>query len=161
MSDARLPLSNLLQAEGLGLQGALAAAGAKLPPSERGALQAILYDAVRRRALAEAALEALTEHPPKEPVRSILTVALALVFSGTYKDFTLADQTVRALRADPKTARAAGFANAVLRRAMRERSELPATTSATTCPPGGWRAFRPPGPKTGGRCWSPRAAVRR
>ena len=75
MSDARLPLSKLLQAagrafasmraEGLGLQGALAAAGAKLPPSERGALQAILYDAVRRRALAEAALEALTEHPPK------------------------------------------------------------------------------------------------
>lgn len=140
MSDARLPLSKLLQAagrafasmraEGLGLQGALAAAGAKLPPSERGALQAILYDAVRRRALAEAALEALTEHPPKEPVRSILTVALALVFSGTYKDFTLADQTVRALRADPKTARAAGFATAVLRRAMRERSELAAKLEA-------------------------------
>lgn len=134
MSDARLPLSKLLTAagrafasmrnEGLGLNGALAAAFSKLPAQEHSALQAILYDTVRRRALAEATLEALTEHPPKEPVRSILTVALALVFAGTYKDFTLADQTVRALRADPKSARAAGFANAVLRRAMRERADL-------------------------------------
>lgn len=140
MNAQRIPLSKVLTAastaflamrrEGLSLVDAVSLGTIRLPAMEHGALQAILYDTVRSRALAEAALSELTEHPPKEPVRSMLIIALALVFSKAYKDFTIVDQTVRALRADPKTERAAGFANAVLRRVLRERETLEARLSS-------------------------------
>lgn len=136
MNQQRLPLSKVLvtaaasfhamKREGISLADAVSRGALSLPSTEHGALQAILYDTIRHRALAEAALDTLTAHSPKEPVRSILTIALALCFVGNYKDFTIVDQTVRALRSTPKTERSAGFANAVLRRALREREELKA-----------------------------------
>ena len=132
-------------------------------PSGRGALQAILLRHRAPRAGGKPPWKP-HEHPPKA-VRSIpVTVALALVFSGTSQGLhARRPNGARPSLFDPKTARAAGFANAGCSAARcasaRDSRETrsPRRRPPTTCPPGGWRAFQAAWPETGRRCWSPRA----
>lgn len=114
----------LMAEEGYSMPSALAQASSGLPPQGRSALQAIAYLCARRRALASAAAGRLMAKRPNAVVSSLIETALSLIFERAYSDFTIVDQTVSAMRADRRTARFAGLANAVLRRASKERATL-------------------------------------
>lgn len=113
--------------EGASLERALAAA---LPPAAaprlRAGAQDLLYAATRHLAWVEALIDRLAQRPPAGPVRALLAIALTQLEVGERADFTVVDQAVRAAKADAATASAAGFANALLRRFLRERSVLDA-----------------------------------
>jgi 16S rRNA (cytosine967-C5)-methyltransferase len=89
-----------------------------------GAARALTTAAVRRHAMVEFILARLVHRPPEAPVQALLAIALAQLLARSYAEFTLVDQTVRAARARPGTAAAAGLVNAVLRAFLRRRAEL-------------------------------------
>lgn len=133
VAEQQLPLRRLLilaadarrrMHEGASLSAALDAAAADLPPRGRAALQAILYDVVRRRAFSAAAAAELLASPPPPPVLGLIETALALLAESRYSDFTLVNEAVNAARAVRRTARFGGLVNAVLRRFLREREAL-------------------------------------
>lgn len=113
-----------LMDEGASLESALAAAGRTQAGEERAALQATLYSAARKRAAARSLLSLLAPRVPDERVRGLLLVALSLLIEEPEKSYVTVNESVEALKSAPATRRAAGFANAVLRRFMREREEL-------------------------------------
>ena len=110
--------------EGANLPGALEIAAEGLPPNARAALQSMLYDLMRRRALTGALTREMLESPPPGPVLSLLEIALVLLVEKRYSDFTLVSEAVNAARDGRRTARFAGLVNAVLRRFLREREAL-------------------------------------
>ncbi len=128
--EGQLALSTLLlraadaeqkmRLDGLSLPAAIDAVSADLPPKAKAAVQSILYAGERRRALSEAVFGKLVAMSPGGLAADLIRVSIALLFAGAYKNYALLDQTVRALRTNPKTARYAGLANAVLRRILRE-----------------------------------------
>ena len=129
----QLPLRRLLtlaaqarrrMREGASFASALDAEAADLPPNARAALQSILYDLLRSKALVEALARRLLESPPPGPVLGLIEAALALLVARRYSDFTLVSEAVNAARAGRRTARFAGLVNAVLRRFLREREPL-------------------------------------
>ena len=90
----------------------------------KGAVQSVLYCALRQRAKCDIVLPKLVSKKPTATVHSLLSIALGLLINAEEKDFVVVDQTVRAAKANPKTFKAAGFINAVLRNFLRNRAQL-------------------------------------
>jgi 16S rRNA (cytosine967-C5)-methyltransferase len=114
---------------GQALPAALGAFFAEHPDSHasaRGAVQDLAYRTMRWRGTAQALLARLSERTPDPALAELLVVALAQWVDPAhpYADHVLVDQCVEAVGADRRTQRAVGFANAVLRRALRERETL-------------------------------------
>jgi len=94
---------------------------------ERAQAQRLAYGTVQRRGTADAAIERLAERSPRlldPPVLAALRLGLyELLFADATPDHAAVDQAVELVKG-AGAAHAAGFANAVLRRAGRERDEL-------------------------------------
>ena len=95
---------------------------ADVPSPLRPGVQALTFHALRHLGAASEVLRALAAKPPAPPVEALLRVALALLWpvpQPAYAAHTLVDQAVVAVRR--RSSGAAAFANAVLRRFLRER----------------------------------------
>lgn len=106
--------------EGSSIDGALGQIKGEIKP----AVQSLVYAVARRRVLTQWILKKLASKPPKPLLSSLLEVAFAQAVLGEKKPFTVVDQTVRAVKKDPSLANAANFANAVLRKFLREQEAL-------------------------------------
>jgi len=109
------------------------AAGPRLPEVQArlaGAVRDLAAATVRRAATLDFLLARLVHRPPAPAVGALLAVGLAQLLARSYADFTLVDQAVRAARAQPQTAAAAGLVNAVLREFLRQRDALEADAGA-------------------------------
>jgi 16S rRNA (cytosine967-C5)-methyltransferase len=102
---------------------------ARLPADLRPGVQALSFHALRWLGSALVLREQLAPKAPPPPVEALLLVALALLWpTGAgdsplpYPEHTLVDQAVAAMR--QRAPAAANFANAVLRRFLREREAL-------------------------------------
>jgi len=104
-----------------------AADAAGLDGRERAQAQRLAYGAVQRRGTGDAAIGRLTERSPRRidpPVLAALRLGLyELLFADATPDHAAVDQAVELVKA-AGAAHAAGFVNAVLRRAAREREAL-------------------------------------
>jgi 16S rRNA (cytosine967-C5)-methyltransferase len=108
----------------------------RLDRRERAFAQRLAYGAIQRRATADHLIEALADRPPDRldpPVLAALRLGLyELLHLGGSQGHALVDQAVELAKLDVSGARpggrrrdaAAGLVNAVLRRAVRERSTL-------------------------------------
>ncbi len=100
---------------------------AGLAGRERAQAQRLAYGAVQRRGTSDAAIARLTERSLRRldpPVLAALRLGLyELIFADATPDHAAVDQAVELAR-DGGAAHAAGFVNAVLRRAAREREAL-------------------------------------
>jgi 16S rRNA (cytosine967-C5)-methyltransferase len=96
---------------------------AGLDPRDRAFAQRLAYGALQRRRTLDFAIDALSSRPPDPAVRDALRLGvLQLVWLDSVPDRAAVDQTVELVKsAEP---RAAGFANAVMRRAAREAEAL-------------------------------------
>ena len=104
---------------------------ARVPGPERAGVQALAFHVLRRLGAARAARQHLAPKAPPPAVDALLQVALALAWpdgQAPYADHVLVDQAVQAVRR--RSERSAGFANAVLRRFLREREALAAELAA-------------------------------
>ncbi len=114
-------------AERLGLEG-----------RERAQAQRLAYGAVQRRGTADAAIERLAGRSTRlldPPVLAALRLGLyELLFADGTPDHAAVDQAVELVKG-AGAAHAAGFANAVLRRAGREREQLTAALLADDSSP--------------------------
>ena len=95
-----------------------------LHPRAAAAARDVAFAAARQRALADALVARLAARPPAPPVAALLGAALGQLLARRHADYAVVDQTVRAAKADPATQAAAGFVNAVLRNALRQRESL-------------------------------------
>nr|WP_315228785.1 16S rRNA (cytosine(967)-C(5))-methyltransferase RsmB [uncultured Albidiferax sp.] len=105
---------------------ALAAVDGPLRPG----VQSLVFHSLRNLGRAEALRVQLAKRPPPPAADALLCTALALVWQendAPYEAFTLVDQTVEAANRGPARAQAS-FINACLRRFLRERDALVATT---------------------------------
>jgi 16S rRNA (cytosine967-C5)-methyltransferase len=100
-----------------------------LPGRERAQAQRLAYGAVQRRGTADAAIERLAQRSPRlldPPVIAALRLGLyELLFADATPDHAAVDQAVELVKGS-NAAHAAGFVNAILRRATREREPLTA-----------------------------------
>lgn len=110
-------------------------AQATAPASVRGAIQDIAYRTMRSAGLAETLLATLTSKVPEPPLlHGLLCCALCLlaeVNDPVYDDFTVVNQAVTAAGSTSSIMHAKGMVNAVLRRFLRERDTLTASTLKT------------------------------
>jgi 16S rRNA (cytosine967-C5)-methyltransferase len=98
---------------------------ARCPPPARPGAQALAFAVLRRLGSAAAARARLVPKPPPSAVDALLLTALALLWpdeAPPYAEHTLVDQAVAAMR--QRAPKSAAFANAVLRRFLRERDEI-------------------------------------
>jgi 16S rRNA (cytosine967-C5)-methyltransferase len=127
---------------GTALPAALAQlfAQADPPPQARGAIQHLSYLTMRRLGLVDALLPALANKPPQPAsLHGLLSCALALLVDEedpAYDAHTVVNQAVEAAAADQDLQHAKGVVNAILRRFLREHTEL--LTQARKTPPGTW-----------------------
>jgi 16S rRNA (cytosine967-C5)-methyltransferase len=84
----------------------------------------IVYGAARHRLLVEALIVRLAPRAPSGAVAALLTVALSQLLAERHAPYVVVDQAVECAKQASSTAAAAGFINAVLRRALREREAL-------------------------------------
>lgn len=132
---APIPLWQQLAAVAQGLQMILAgqsgnAALAVVPVRLRPGVQALLFQVLRHLGRAQALRKQLAPKAPPAKVDALLCTALALAWDAQqapYEPFTLVNQTVEAAKRGGLL-RQAGFMNACLRRFLRERDALVATT---------------------------------
>ena len=97
----------------------------------RPGVQALAFHAWRNLGQAEALRKQLAKRPPPPAVDALLCVALALAWTdqdAPYDAFTLVNQCVEAAKRLPDTRAQASFVNACLRRFLREREALVAST---------------------------------
>lgn len=138
MTGATIPLWRQLQAAASVLEAvrrgeSASQAVAGIASDLRPAAQALSFHAMRNLGRAEALRRKLAKRPPPPPADALLCVALALCWSETdspYEPFTLVDQAVEAAKRNAATRAQQGFVNACLRRFLRERSDLVASTDA-------------------------------
>jgi len=99
----------------------------ELTGRDRAQAQRLAYGAVQRRGTADAAIERLARRSPQlldPPVIAALRLGLfELLFADATPDHAAVDQAVELVKATD-AAHAAGFVNAILRRATREREAL-------------------------------------
>ncbi|HMO48878.1 MAG TPA: 16S rRNA (cytosine(967)-C(5))-methyltransferase RsmB [Rubrivivax sp.] len=139
MSDtpATPPLSRLLERSAAAVQAVCAGRSlndvlAEVPAALRPGVQALTFQTLRQLGGADEVLRLLAPKPPAPPLRSLLCVALALLWpqpQPPYPAHTLVDQAVAAARR--RAPGAAAFVNAVLRRFVREREALVAHALAS------------------------------
>lgn len=97
----------------------------RCPAPLRPGVQALTFTVMRRLGMANATLSALVPKPPAPWVRGLLLSALSLCDEASYSPHTLVNQAVQACKR--KAASASGMVNAVLRRYLREHTELKAS----------------------------------
>jgi len=105
---------------------------AKVEGPLRPGVQSLVFRVLRELGQAEALRKQLADRAPPPAADSLLCTALALTCNdhhAPYEAFTLVDQTVEAAKRNPATRMQASFINACLRRFLRERDELMASTS--------------------------------
>lgn len=110
-------------ARGQSLSDALPAVSDALRPG----VQALTFHTLRHFGLARAVVARLVQRTPEPLVQALLCTAIALLSRDDgprYAEHTVVDQAVAALRRQRRTERQAGFANACLRRFLRERTTL-------------------------------------
>jgi 16S rRNA (cytosine967-C5)-methyltransferase len=106
---------------------------AAVPAALRAGAQALAFQALRQLGRAQALRTLLASRPPPPAVDALLCTALALAWdpsAAPYEPFTLVNQAVEAAKRDRATAPQSAFVNACLRRFLRERDALVATTDA-------------------------------
>lgn len=134
--EPQIPLWRQLQAvaavlmairSGVSGTAALANVSADLRPG----VQALVFHVLRSLGRAEALRQLLAGRVPPPPADALLCVALALAWheqDAPYEVFTLVNQTVEAAKRGSATKAQASFINACLRRFLRERDALVAST---------------------------------
>jgi 16S rRNA (cytosine967-C5)-methyltransferase len=103
----------------------------RIEPSLRAGARALAFHALRNLGRAQALRSQLAKRAPAPPVDALLCTALALCWredDAPYAPFTLVDQAVEAAKRDNTTRGQANFVNACLRRFLRERDALVAST---------------------------------
>ncbi|MFO1245997.1 MAG: 16S rRNA (cytosine(967)-C(5))-methyltransferase RsmB [Ramlibacter sp.] len=108
---------------------ALAAVEGALRPGA----QALAFHVLRQLGRAEALRRQLARRAPPPAADALLCTALALAWDerqAPYEVFTLVNQAVEAAKRDPATRGQAGFINGCLRRLLRERDALVASTDS-------------------------------
>ncbi|NDE72978.1 MAG: 16S rRNA (cytosine(967)-C(5))-methyltransferase RsmB, partial [Betaproteobacteria bacterium] len=113
-----------------GGSSATAALG-KLAPEARPGVQALSFTVLRFLGRAQALRQLLASKTPPPAADALLCTALALAWQdegAPYEAFTLVNQTVEAAKRGASTQAQAGFINACLRRFLREREALVAST---------------------------------
>ena len=93
-------------------------------PRAAAAAKDIIYGATRQKLLLEALVARLAPRPPSGAVAALLTVSLSQLLAERHAAYLAVDQAVECAKRAPSTGPAAGFINAVLRRALRERDAL-------------------------------------
>lgn len=138
LKEDNLPLWRQLSATGGVIQavrgGASGTAAIEAVPSElRPGVQALAFHVWRNLGRAEALRRQLAKRPPPPAADALLCVALALAWddaNAPYDMFTLVNQAVEAAKRSASTKAQANFLNACLRRFLREREALIASTDA-------------------------------
>jgi 16S rRNA (cytosine967-C5)-methyltransferase len=96
---------------------------AALDPRDRAFAQRLAYGAIQRLRTIDHVIERLASRPVDPPVLDALRIGvLELVWMDSVPDHATVDQTVELVKAE--SPRAAGFANAVMRRAAREARSI-------------------------------------
>jgi 16S rRNA (cytosine967-C5)-methyltransferase len=136
VNEQKIPLWRQLQAvaavllairSGVSGTAALADVAADLRPG----VQALTFHVLRSLGRAEALRQLLASRTPPPPADALLCTALALAWraeDAPYEVFTLVNQAVEAAKRGAATQPQASFINACLRRFLRERDALVATT---------------------------------
>lgn len=109
------------------------AALAKVAGDMRPGVQALTFAVLRSLGRAQALRQLLVSRNPPPQADALLCTALALSWrdqDAPYEVFTLVNQAVEAAKRNPATRPQAGFLNACLRRFLRERDALVASTDA-------------------------------
>ena len=135
--EERVPLWRQLQATATVVQsvrGGVSGTAAidAVAPEMRAAAQALAFHVWRNLGRAEALRTKLAARPPPPAADALLCVALALAWSeadAPYDVFTLVNQTVEAAKRSAATKAQANFLNACLRRFLREKAALVASTN--------------------------------
>ena len=136
VNEQKIPLWRQLQAVATVLQAVRAgvsgtAALADVPADLRPGVQALVFHVLRSLGRAEALRQLLAKRAPPPPADALLCVALALAWraeDAPYEVFTLVNQAVEAAKRSAATSAQASFINACLRRFLREREPLVAST---------------------------------
>lgn len=136
LSEQKIPLwrqlqstASVLQAIRSGVSGT--AALDRVVADLRPGVQALTFHVLRSLGRAEALRQLLAKRSPPPPADALLCTALALGWceaDAPYELFTLVNQAVEAAKRDPATRSQASFINACLRRFLRERDVLVAST---------------------------------
>jgi 16S rRNA (cytosine967-C5)-methyltransferase len=124
-------VAGVLQSVRTGVSGTAALAG--VPADLRPGVQALTFHVLRSLGRAEALRQLLASRPPPPPADALLCTALALAWreeDAPYEVFTLVNQTVEAAKKSFATSPQASFINACLRRFLRERDALVASTDS-------------------------------
>ena len=135
-NEQKIPLWRQLQAVAAvllairsGVSGT--AAIADVPSDLRPGVQALTFHVLRGLGRAEALRQLLASRTPPPPADALLCTALALAWreeDAPYEVFTLVNQAVEAAKRSAATQPQASFINACLRRFLRERDALVAST---------------------------------
>lgn len=136
LSEQKIPLWRQLQAAAMVLQAIRSgvsgtAALSNVSGELRPGVQALTFHVLRSLGRAEALRQLLASRPPPPPADALLCTALALVWreeDAPYEVFTLVNQAVEAAKKSAATSPQASFINACLRRFLRERDTLVAST---------------------------------
>ena len=135
-NEQKIPLWRQLQAVAVVLQAIRSgvsgtAAIADVASHLRPGVQALTFHVLRSLGRAEALRQMLASRTPPPPADALLCTALALAWheeDAPYEVFTLVNQAVEAAKRSAATQPQASFINACLRRFLRERDTLVAST---------------------------------
>ena len=135
-NEKKIPLWRQLQATAAVLQGVRCgvsgtAALTNVASELRPGVQALVFHVLRSLGRAEALRQLLVSRIPPAPADALLCTALALAWTeqdAPYEAFTLVNQAVEAAKRSAATSAQASFINACLRRFLRERETLVAST---------------------------------
>lgn len=136
VNEQKIPLWRQLQAVAAVLQAIRSgvsgtAALADVAVDLRPGVQALTFHVLRSLGRAEALRQLLANRTPPPPADALLCTALALAWcaeDAPYEVFTLVNQAVEAAKRSAATQPQASFINACLRRFLRERDALVAST---------------------------------